>query len=108
MIDVAGREVKQEKQRCPPPTRAWHHPRPLGIVTCSRVCLGRRPSGWVRQADLVVAENGKNRAEALASVAKGNETVEWACSMPQVMQVGQVAVAAWWEPTDTTPFEENL
>ncbi|CAN0235828.1 unnamed protein product, partial [Pylaiella littoralis] len=37
-------------------------------------------------ADLVVAENGKNRAEALASVAKGNETVEWACSMPQLMQ----------------------
>lgn len=39
-----------------------------------------------RQADLVVAENGKNKAEALASVAKGNETVEWACSMPQLMQ----------------------
>ena len=38
------------------------------------------------QADLVVAENGKNKAEALASVAKGNETVEWACSMPQLMQ----------------------
>ncbi|CAM9698533.1 unnamed protein product [Discosporangium mesarthrocarpum] len=37
-------------------------------------------------ADLVVAENGKNKAEALASVAKGNETVEWACSMPQLMQ----------------------
>lgn len=38
------------------------------------------------QAELVVAENGKNKAEALASVAKGNETVEWACSMPQLMQ----------------------
>lgn len=35
----------------------------------------------------MVAENGKNKAEALASVAKGNETVEWACSMPQLMQV---------------------
>ncbi|CAN0384630.1 unnamed protein product, partial [Laminaria digitata] len=35
---------------------------------------------------IVVAENGKNKAEALASVAKGNETVEWACSMPQLMQ----------------------
>lgn len=34
-----------------------------------------------------MAENGKNKAEALASVAKGNETVEWACSMPQLMQV---------------------
>ena len=33
-----------------------------------------------------MAENGKNKAEALASVAKGNETVEWACSMPQLMQ----------------------
>lgn len=43
---------------------------------------------WERysQADLVVEENGKNKAEALASVAKGNETVEWTCSMPQLMQ----------------------
>lgn len=38
-------------------------------------------------ADIVVKENGKNKAEALASVAKANETVEWACSMPQIMQV---------------------
>lgn len=45
------------------------------------------------KADLVVAENGKNKAEALASVAKGNETVEWACSMPQLMQVISCAVA---------------
>lgn len=37
-------------------------------------------------ADIVVREGGKNKAEALASVAKGNETVEWACSMPQLMQ----------------------
>lgn len=37
-------------------------------------------------AALVVKENGKNRAEALASVAKGNETVEWACSLPQLIQ----------------------
>lgn len=37
-------------------------------------------------ADLVVQENGKNKAEALASVAKGNETVEWACSIPQLAQ----------------------
>lgn len=39
-------------------------------------------------AELVVRENGKNKTEALASVAKGNETVEWACSMPQLAQVG--------------------
>jgi malonate-semialdehyde dehydrogenase (acetylating) / methylmalonate-semialdehyde dehydrogenase len=40
----------------------------------------------------VVLENGKNKAEALASVAKGNETVEWACSMPQIAQVGHVVM----------------
>jgi hypothetical protein len=37
-------------------------------------------------ANLVVLENGKNKLEALASVSKANETVEWACSMPQIMQ----------------------
>lgn len=37
-------------------------------------------------AHLVVKENGKNFAEALADVAKGNETVEYACSMPQLVQ----------------------
>jgi malonate-semialdehyde dehydrogenase (acetylating)/methylmalonate-semialdehyde dehydrogenase len=35
-----------------------------------------------RLAELVVQENGKNIAEARASVAKGAETVEWACGMP--------------------------
>jgi malonate-semialdehyde dehydrogenase (acetylating) / methylmalonate-semialdehyde dehydrogenase len=37
-------------------------------------------------AALVTKENGKNKGEALASVAKGNETVEWACSLPQLIQ----------------------
>lgn len=37
-------------------------------------------------ADLVVLENGKNKMEALASVLKGNETVEYACSLPQLAQ----------------------
>ncbi|KAL3663804.1 hypothetical protein V7S43_011217 [Phytophthora oleae] len=37
-------------------------------------------------ADIVVKENGKNRTEALASVLKGNETVEYACSLPQLAQ----------------------
>lgn len=37
-------------------------------------------------ADLVVKENGKNRTEALASVLKGNETVEYACTLPQLIQ----------------------
>ena len=31
-------------------------------------------------------ENGKNKMEALASVLKGNETVEYACSLPQLIQ----------------------
>jgi acyl-CoA reductase-like NAD-dependent aldehyde dehydrogenase len=39
-----------------------------------------------RLADLIVLENGKNRTEALADVAKGNETVEWACTLPSVAQ----------------------
>ncbi|ETV92026.1 methylmalonate-semialdehyde dehydrogenase (acylating) [Aphanomyces invadans] len=37
-------------------------------------------------ADLVVLENGKNKSEAIASVLKGNETVEYACSLPQLLQ----------------------
>jgi len=32
--------------------------------------------------DLIVKEHGKTRAEAVAEVAKGNETVEFACSYP--------------------------
>jgi len=35
-------------------------------------------------ARLIVLENGKNFAEALADVAKGNETVEYACTLPQL------------------------
>lgn len=37
-------------------------------------------------AELIVKENGKNITEALADVAKGNETIEYACSLPQVAQ----------------------
>ena len=37
-------------------------------------------------AAIVVLENGKNHGEALASIAKGNETVEYACSLPQLAQ----------------------
>jgi len=40
----------------------------------------------VELAKLIVSENGKNIAEAIAEVAKGNETVEYACSMPQLVQ----------------------
>jgi acyl-CoA reductase-like NAD-dependent aldehyde dehydrogenase len=37
-------------------------------------------------ADLIVKEHGKTKAEALASIAKGNETVEYAISLPQLIQ----------------------
>ncbi|KAF9155318.1 hypothetical protein BG015_010342 [Linnemannia schmuckeri] len=37
-------------------------------------------------ADMVVLEHGKNKAEAIASVLKGQETVEYALSLPQVVQ----------------------
>jgi malonate-semialdehyde dehydrogenase (acetylating)/methylmalonate-semialdehyde dehydrogenase len=37
-------------------------------------------------AELIVKENGKNITEAFADVAKGNETVEYACSLPQLAQ----------------------
>ena len=37
-------------------------------------------------AKLIVLEHGKNYAEAVAEISKGLETVEWACSMPQLAQ----------------------
>jgi len=37
-------------------------------------------------AEIIVHENGKNITEALADLAKGNETVEYACSLPQLVQ----------------------
>jgi len=37
-------------------------------------------------AKLATLENGKTMMESLASVAKGNETVEWACSLPHIAQ----------------------
>jgi len=52
-------------------------------------------------ADIVVRENGKNKAEALASVAKGNETVEWACSLPQIMQGKSLQVSRGVTCTDS-------
>ena len=38
---------------------------------------------------LIVAENGKNKTEALGDLAKGLETVEWACSIPQHAGAGK-------------------
>lgn len=40
-------------------------------------------------AKIIVLENGKNMTEAFADVAKGNETVEYSCSLPQLAQ-GQI------------------
>jgi acyl-CoA reductase-like NAD-dependent aldehyde dehydrogenase len=37
-------------------------------------------------AECIVQENGKNITEAIADVAKGLETVEYAASLPQVAQ----------------------
>jgi acyl-CoA reductase-like NAD-dependent aldehyde dehydrogenase len=45
-------------------------------------------------ASLIVKENGKNMTEALADVAKGNETVEYACSLPQLAQGNTLQVSS--------------
>jgi malonate-semialdehyde dehydrogenase (acetylating)/methylmalonate-semialdehyde dehydrogenase len=45
-------------------------------------------------ARLIVAENGKNLTEALADVAKGNETVEYSCSLPQLAQGKTLSVSS--------------
>lgn len=37
-------------------------------------------------AKLITLENGKNHFEALGDIAKGNETVEWACGLPSLCQ----------------------
>ncbi|CAB9520748.1 Malonate-semialdehyde dehydrogenase (Partial), partial [Seminavis robusta] len=37
-------------------------------------------------ARMIVLENGKNFTEAMAEVAKANETVEYACSLPQLAE----------------------
>lgn len=37
-------------------------------------------------ADLIVREHGKTKPEALAEIQKGNETLDYACSMPQLAQ----------------------
>jgi malonate-semialdehyde dehydrogenase (acetylating)/methylmalonate-semialdehyde dehydrogenase len=45
-------------------------------------------------AEIIVKENGKNITEALADVAKGNETVEYACSLPQLAQGNTLKVSS--------------
>lgn len=61
------------------------------ITTKSRVQIMMKFFALVRDnedmlADLIVLEHGKNKAEALGDVRKGNETVEYACSMPQLIR----------------------
>lgn len=51
-------------------------------------------------AELIVQENGKNITEALADVAKGNETVEYACSLPQLAQGKTLKVSSQVTCTD--------
>jgi len=51
-------------------------------------------------ADLIVQENGKNITEALADVAKGNETVEWACSLPHLSAGNALRVSGQVSCTD--------
>jgi acyl-CoA reductase-like NAD-dependent aldehyde dehydrogenase len=36
--------------------------------------------------ELITREHGKNKVEALGDLQKGNETVEYACSLPQLIQ----------------------
>lgn len=36
-------------------------------------------------AEIIMKEHGKTRGEALASIAKGNETVEYACGVPSLV-----------------------
>eukprot|EP00303_Exanthemachrysis_gayraliae_P000984 CAMPEP_0206000090 /NCGR_PEP_ID=MMETSP1464-20131121/1244_1 /ASSEMBLY_ACC=CAM_ASM_001124 /TAXON_ID=119497 /ORGANISM="Exanthemachrysis gayraliae, Strain RCC1523" /LENGTH=498 /DNA_ID=CAMNT_0053373327 /DNA_START=27 /DNA_END=1523 /DNA_ORIENTATION=+ len=42
----------------------------------------------------IMLENGKNRVEATGDFAKGMETVEWACSMPQLAQGKHLTVSS--------------
>jgi len=66
-------------------------PKWSGMTVKARAAVMLKFHGLVREhaqelAELIVLENGKNITEALADVAKGNETVEYACSLPQLAQ----------------------
>ncbi len=45
-------------------------------------------------AELIVTENGKNLTEALADIAKGNETLEYACSLASLVPGRQMRVSS--------------
>lgn len=53
-----------------------------------------------KMAELIVQENGKNITEALADVAKGNETVEWACGLPEASAGNTLRVSGQVSCTD--------
>jgi malonate-semialdehyde dehydrogenase (acetylating)/methylmalonate-semialdehyde dehydrogenase len=53
-----------------------------------------------QMAELIVLENGKNITEALADVAKGNETVEWACGLPHASVGNTLRVSGLVSCTD--------
>jgi len=69
-----------------------------GLTIKARASIMLKFHSLIRQhaqelAELIVQENGKNITEALADVAKGNETVEYACSLPQLAQGKQLQVS---------------
>lgn len=55
----------------------------------------------VELAEIIVREHGKNLAEALGDVDKGNETVEYACSLPQLVQGRVLDVSGGIQCRDT-------
>ena len=71
---------------------------------------------------LIMAENGKNKTEAEGDLAKGLETVEWACSIPHVAPGRTLAVSGGvtcqhhsschsihlWHHSRTTPPQKKL
>lgn len=52
-------------------------------------------------ADLIVLEHGKTKAEAVGEVNKGNETMEYATSMPQLLAGRNLEVSTGVECKDT-------
>lgn len=59
-------------------------------------------------AQLIVQENGKNITEALADVAKGNETIEYACSLPQLAQGHSLMVSSSGSSSSTTSSSSSF
>lgn len=76
-----------------------------GLTIKSRAAIMMKFHNLIKEnakelAELIVKENGKNITEALADVAKGNETVEYACSLPQLSQGKTLRVSREVQCTD--------